>query len=146
MDPGILSTISALAGTVIGAVSSLGTTWITTQSQTRAARIAAERAKREDLYGHYMDQLAKLYAHSLDKTGIDYDLLTQAYASSGRIALYASQSVADSANAALRFIVDVAMGPKRTDAEMRELMDKPEADVINAFAKACRAELQTLGL
>jgi hypothetical protein len=49
MDAAILSTFSALAGTAVGAMSSLGSTWMTTQAQARAARLAAERAKREDL-------------------------------------------------------------------------------------------------
>ena len=39
MDTAVLSTLSALSGTVIGAISSLGTTWMTTKAQARAARI-----------------------------------------------------------------------------------------------------------
>lgn len=141
MDAAVLSTISALGGTVVGAVSSLGSTWMTTRSQARAARIAAERAKREDLYGRFMDQLARLYASALKSTGVDYALLSDAYALAGRIQLYASQPVADAAKSALRFIVDLALVPERTDAETRALMDTAEADVIGNFAAACRDEL-----
>jgi hypothetical protein len=144
MDSGILSTISALAGTAIGAVSSLGTTWITTKSQTRAAQIAAERAKREDLYGRYMDELARLYSSALNNVGVDYERLTTAYALSGRISLYATQPVADAADSAIRFIVDVALGPMRTHEEMRTMMDQASANVIGVFAKACRDELQAI--
>ena len=43
MDAGALSTISALAGTAIGALSPLGTTWLTAESKEQAARVAAER-------------------------------------------------------------------------------------------------------
>lgn len=144
MDPGVLSTLSALAGTVIGAVSSLGTTWITTQSKTRAERRAAEIAKREDIYGRFIDDLSKLYANALTTVGVDYDRLSSAYALKGRITLYASQPVADSAQHAIRFVVDLAIGPTRSDAEMRAIMDKDGADVIGDFANACRAELQAL--
>ena len=66
MDAAVLSTLSALGGTAIGAMSSLGSTWMTTQSNARAARVAAERGKREDLYGRFMDELARLYADALD--------------------------------------------------------------------------------
>jgi hypothetical protein len=141
MDAAILSTFSALAGTAIGAMSSLGSTYMTTQTQARAARLAAERAKREDLYGRYMDELARLYAGALNNVGVDYDRLTSAYALSGRIALYATPPVLESANRAMRVIVDIALGPKRTPEEVRVMMDQRDADVIGAFAGNCRVEL-----
>ena len=144
MDSGVLPAVAALGGTAIGAISSLGTTWLTTKSQARAARIAAERAKREDLYGRYMDELARLYSSALNKVGVDYERLTQAYALNGRIVLYASQPVVDAADRALRFVVDVALGPSRTPEQMRVMMDQPSANVIAGFAAACRNELQTI--
>ena len=144
MDAAVLSTISALGGTIVGAMSSLGSTWMTTRAQARAARLAAERTKREDLYGRFMDQLAKLYAGALKSVGVDYDRLSDCYALAGRIQLYASQPVADAAKNALRFIVDLALAPQSSDADMRALMDKAGADVIGDFAAACRAEIGAL--
>ena len=144
MDSAYFSTISALAGTAIGAFSSLGATWISVTSQARATRIAAERGKREDVYGRFMDELAKLYAAALNQTGVDYERLTSVFALSGRINLYAGPPVIAAAERALRYTVDLALGPKRTDAEMREMMDRPDANVIAAFAAACREELQQI--
>lgn len=144
MDPGVLSTISALAGTAIGALSSLGSTWMTTTTQARAARVAAEREKREALYGRFIDQVAKLYASGLRQVGVDYEHLSDAYALAGRITLYATPPVTEAAGAAMRFIVDLSSGPVRSDAEMRALMDHPEADVIITFAHACRQELEAM--
>jgi hypothetical protein len=141
MDAAILSTFSALAGTAIGAMSSLGSTYMTTQAQARAARVAAERAKREDLYGRFMDELARLYASALNNVGVDYERLTTAYALNGRIALYATQPVLESANQAMRFVVDLALAPTRTAEEVRAMMDQRDNDVIGAFAEHCRVEL-----
>ena len=145
MDSALLPTLSALAGTAIGAVSSLATTWMTTTSQARAARVAAERAKREDLYGRFMDELARLYARALNEVGVDYERLTATYALSGRIALYASQPVADAADRAMRYVVDLALGPKRSAEDMRLMMEQADANVIAAFAAACRRELADIG-
>jgi hypothetical protein len=144
MDAALLPTLSALAGTAIGALSSLASTYMTTQAQARAARLAAERAKREDIYGRFMDELARLYASALNEVGVDYERLTAAYALNGRIALYASGAVVETAESALRYIVDLALGPKRTPEEVRVMMDKPEANVIGAFAQCCREELQAI--
>ena len=142
MDAAFLPTISALAGTAIGAASSIGSTWMTTQSQARLARIAAERGKREDIYGQYMSELARFYASALTAVGIDYERLTGLYALSGRIGLYATDPVVAAAERALQFVVDLALGPSRTPDQMREMMNQAEANVIAAFARACRDELQ----
>ena len=141
MDAALLPTLSALAGTAIGALSSLASTYMTTQAQARAGRLAAERAKREDIYGRYMDELARLYASALNTVGVDFDRLTNAFALNGRIALYASDPVVEGAERALRFIVDLALGPKRSPEDMRAMMDRQDANVIGAFARVCRAEL-----
>ena len=144
MDAALLPTVSALAGTAIGALASLASTWMTTQAQARAARLAAERAKREDIYGRFMEELARLFAGALNNVGIDYERLTNAYALSGRIALYASEPVNEAAQRAMRYIVDLALGPTRTPEEMRAMMDQRDANVIAAFAAQCREELRGL--
>lgn len=144
MDAAVLSTLSALGGTAIGALSTLGSTWMNTRSQARAARLKAEREKREEIYGRFMDELARLYADALNNTGIEYAQMTAGYALAGRIKLYSTEPVADAAASGLRFVVDLALGPKRAPEEMRALMDRPEADVIGIFARACRQELAAL--
>lgn len=144
MDAALLPTISALAGTAIGAISSIGSTWMTTQSQARAARITTERGKREDIYGEYMSELARFYANALTNVGIDYERLTALYALSGRIGLYATQPVVTTADRALQFVVDLALSPARTPDQMRQMINQAEANVIAAFARACRDELQAI--
>jgi len=144
MDSALLSTFSALAGTVVGGFTSFATTWVTTTSQQRAARLAAERAKREELYGRFMDELATLYAGALSSTTVDYQKLTGAFALRGRITLMGSDPVVAAADRALKFVVDLAIGPPRDAAEVRRMMDDRSADTITDFAQAGRRELQNL--
>ncbi len=144
MDAALLPTLSALAGTAIGAATSLASTWMTTQAQARAARLTAERGKREEIYGRFMDELARLYAGALNNVGVDYERLTSAHALNGRIALYASAPVNEAAEEAMRYIVDLALGDIRTPEQVRAMMDQREANVIRAFAERCREELQGL--
>jgi hypothetical protein len=144
MDPALIPTFSALAGTVIGGVTSFATSWVTTTAKERAARLAAERSKREELYGRFMEELATLYAGALSSTTVDYGKLTGAFALRGRITLTGSEPVVQAADRALKFIVDVAMGPPRDAAEVRRMMDDRSADTITAFARASREELQGL--
>lgn len=125
-------------------MTSFATTWLTTTSQVQAARLAAERSKREDLYGRFMEQVAVLYADALQHQTVNYEKLTAAYAVRGRIALIASAPVAAAAERALKFTIDLNMAGPRTDAEMRKMMDDEQADVIGAFAQACRREIEAI--
>ncbi len=145
MDSGTLSTLAGLAGAIIGGATSLATTWLTTTAQARAARIAAERAARQDLYGRYMDQIAALYAGAIQSETVDFDKTVSAFALKGRIVLTASAPVVQAAERALKFVVDLSMGPPRSAAEMRAMMEENEANVIDLFARACRAEILALG-
>jgi hypothetical protein len=145
LDGAYLSALAALAGAIIGGVTSFATTWLTTTTQARAARLAAERSDRQDLYGRFMTELATLFAEALKSDKVDYAKLIGAFALKGRIELMSSGPVVEAADRALKFVVDLTMGPPRSDAEVRAMMDDRNVDVIGAFAKACRGELQALG-
>ena len=43
MNLAYLSTVSALAGTIIGGVTTFATSWLTHSAQVKSARLAAER-------------------------------------------------------------------------------------------------------
>jgi len=91
-----------------------------------------------------MDELAQLYAAALNSESIDYNKLTAAFALRGRITLMSTPPVIDNAAQALKFVVDLALGPKRSAEQMRAMMDDDRMDAIGAFAAACRAELAAL--
>jgi hypothetical protein len=91
-----------------------------------------------------MDELAVLYTNALNSTKVDYERLTIAYALSGRISLYATSRVAQEAVNALRFIVDLALSPNRSQEEMRVMMDDVNNNVLRTFAAACRDELAAI--
>ena len=86
-----------------------------------------------------------LFRSNIDRPGeIGIDKTANAFALKARTGLMASAPVFDEAEKALKFVVDLAMGPKRREAEVRAMMDASEANVIDAFARACRAELRAL--
>ena len=70
MDSAYLSALSALAGSATGAFSSFATSWLTQYSQERTQRAAQAMARREHLYGEFIEEASKLYtdaiSHELD--------------------------------------------------------------------------------
>ncbi len=57
----------------------------------------------------------------------------------------ASAPVVEAAEQALKFVVDLSMGPGLSEAEVRAMMDDAKADAIGAFAKVCREGLNARG-
>ncbi|MGD0722555.1 MAG: hypothetical protein ABR970_16080 [Roseiarcus sp.] len=146
MNPAYLSVLSALAGTLIGGLTSFLTSYVMLGIQARQARLAAERGKREELYGGFMTELAIIMADALNATGMDYAKLSSVFGLKGRIMLIASPPVVASADENLKFIMDLYLSRARTGEEVRAMMDDSSSDPIGHFARACRAEMRELGL
>ncbi len=56
----MMSTMSALTGTVIGGVTTFASSWLTSATQFRVQRSAEQKGKREDLYGRFLDEAMRL--------------------------------------------------------------------------------------
>ena len=62
MEAAYIPALAALAGTVIGGLTSFAPSWATLRAPTRAQRRANEADKREGLFGRFLEEAAKLYA------------------------------------------------------------------------------------
>jgi hypothetical protein len=146
MNDAYLSAFSALAGTLIGGLTSFLTSYVSLTLQGREARRAAERGRREALYGAFMGELAVLMGDALKATEMDTDKLVAAFGIKGRMTLVASPAVIAVADDSLKFIMELYLGPARTGDEVLAMMDDRGADPIGRFAQACRDEMRALGL
>lgn len=144
MDDAYISALAALGGTVVGGLTSFATTWLTQVSQARSARLAAERARRDDLYGKFLDEMAELYSHALSEDDLDYARLVPIMALKGRIALQSSGPVVACAERSVRHLVDLYMAPRLSTGQVRALMDEGREDPMKAFAGLCREEMRGL--
>ncbi len=91
-----------------------------------------------------MDELAVLCANAPASVMVDHAKLMNPFSLRSRITLISTKPVVDGADRALKFVVDLAMGPARSAEEMRRMMDDRNADVITEFARVSREELQGL--
>jgi hypothetical protein len=144
MDQAMMSTFSALAGTVVGGITSFATSWVTQAAQTRLARVTAERNRRSDMYGKFLDETARLYSHAVTEEKINYATLVDIYALRGRILLTSSERVGQCADRVIKGLIDLYSAPLRSDAEIRRTLDDLDQDPMIAFATECRRELAAL--
>ena len=141
MNPAYLSALSALAGSMIGALASFSTTWLTQHFQDRTQRRLQEMSRREKLYGDFIDEAARLFADSLTHTLEEPAKLVSLYAILGKLRLFASAKTMEVAQLVMSRIIEVYYQP--VDAfEGRHSIESHELDILRSFTEACRADLR----
>jgi hypothetical protein len=144
MDSAYLSALSALAGTMIGGVTTFLTSWTTQMAQARSARLSEERARRDQLYSKFLDETARLYSYAMSEDKINHENLVNIFALRGRILLQSSSSIVEAADAIIKRLVSLYMTPNRSDNDLLRDIENSSDDLMVAFAKVCRAELRLL--
>ncbi len=142
MDASYLSAMSALAGAAVGGLTSFATTFYPQTTQSRNDRRNRERISRQELYGKFLEELARLYSHAVRERAINHDELTAIFALRGRILLVASTPVAAGADVAIRNLIETMLAPNKTDEDLRAEMKSGRADQMLVFAQVCRNELK----
>jgi hypothetical protein len=142
MNPAYLSAFAALAGSIIGGLTSFASAWLTQRRQDRANRISGDKARRQKLYKQFIDEASKLYADALAHDQAEVSALVSVYALISRMRVVSSSAVVAKAEAVVRLIVDTYFAPNKTFPELRALVNSHAVDPLRAFSEECRAELQ----
>ena len=141
MDAAYLSALSALAGSAIGALSSLATTWLTQNAQNRATYLNQQRAKREALYSEFIDEASRLFTDALSHEMEDPSKLVHLYSIQNKIRLFASPEIVDRTKEVMEAIIAAYYAPSRKFTRADEIISHSELDPLRAFSESCRAEL-----
>jgi len=143
MNGAYLTAMAALAGSAIGALASLGTTWLNHHAQERAHRLAEIRERREQLYEEFMEEASRLYADSLiHDLGDDVSKLVRIYALVGKLRLVSSAQIVAKADDVMRRIVESYQSPPRRDfANITKDWENSDLDILREFSETCREDL-----
>ena len=143
MDPATISAFSALAGSAIGALASVATTWLTQHHQDQMQRLEQEASHRERLFGDFIDQASKTYADGIVQERLDDPAkLVPMYATINKLRLFATPGTIGAAEAVLERIVETYESPSSA-LEARNARVAAH-DILRTFAESCRAELRDL--
>jgi hypothetical protein len=143
----LLSPIAALLGALVGGCTSLLAAIYTQRYQNRLQRVASEIAKREAVYVdfviHASNLLLSAYVRQeIELSGDEQRLLGLI----NRMRFFASPTIIETAEAAFRAIVEIALKPS---VELRELATESlsnglDPDPLLAFSLVCRADLDNV--
>jgi hypothetical protein len=141
LDTATLSAVSALAGSGIGAMASVATTWLTHRFQGQSKRIGQEVTRRERLFTDFVDQASKTYAAGMTHQGLDDPAdLVPMYATMNKLRLFATPATVAAAQAVMDGILQVYDQPLAT----LKAQSAATHDILRSFAERCRAELVSL--
>jgi hypothetical protein len=145
MDAAYLSAISALAGSVIGGLTTALTTWLSQRTQARAGQIAHDLARREDLIRDFIVAASKTYGDAIGNSEPKMPEIVDLYAMVSRMRVLGMARSVACADIVMRAILDTYYAPNRTMADIRDIVKSggPGIDPLRDFAEAAREELRT---
>jgi hypothetical protein len=114
MDAALVSALSVAGGSLVGAMTTLASTWLTQRHSDRRERLAKALADRETLYATFISEASRVLIESFDHSLDRIDSLLPLYTLVGRIRLSSSQAVVTSAETLMREIVERYSRPNLT--------------------------------
>jgi hypothetical protein len=65
MNPGYISAFAALAGSLIGGLTTFAAAWVTQRQQANVQWLLQEKTRRQELYQQFIEEASKLYVDAL---------------------------------------------------------------------------------
>ena len=142
MNTAYLSAFAALAGSLIGGLTTILATWLTYHAQSRAQRVAQDLSMRQELYKNFTEEASRLYADAFERDNPNISDLVNLYALVSRMRVLSSSKIIESADAIVRRIIATYLEPNKTFRDLKDIVERDTMDPLREFSNACREELQ----
>ena len=144
MDIAYISALAALAGSVVGGLTSALTTWLSQRAQARARLLAHEMSRRDDLYKDFIVAASKAYGDAVLSNEPQIQELVAIYAMISRMRILSSPTIVASADKIMRTTIDTYFAPNKTIRELHDELVKSGSafDPLKDFSEMAREELR----
>jgi hypothetical protein len=143
MNSALLSAMAAVAGSGVGAFASFASTWLTLSSQERATRLGQALSHREQFYGEFIDEAARLVADAMTHHLDDPSKIVRLYAMVGKMRLFGPPHIVSRAETVMRQIVEIYARPN-VDLHDPSQTRRDSVDILRQFSEMCREDLNHL--
>jgi hypothetical protein len=140
LDPALVTGGAAVAGTLLGGLSSFATTYVTVRRQSHAERVLKDLERREDLYAKFNELGSDLTLDALEHTLDDPRKLIGIAALAGRIRLTSSAAVLAAAEAVIDHLIVTYQRPPVAPQDIIRAGPREFMGPLTAFTQACRTE------
>ena len=135
MNAAYVSAIAALAGSVIGGLTTFAAAWVTQRQQANVQWLLQEKTRRQELYRQFIEDASKLYVDALLHDQVAIPSVVSLFALMNQMKVVSTSRVAEGAYRITRMIVDTYFLP---------MMASDALDPLRDFSDACREELDAL--
>ena len=135
--------MAALCGSLVGALGSSASTWITQRHADQRDLLARKIFYRVQLYSDFITESERVLVDALENNFQDPNKLIPAFALLGRIRLSSSKEVLASAEKLVTEIVKSYSEPNLSPEEIRSRALNGN-DPLRQFSETCRAELDSM--
>src|SRR5262245_41935643 len=111
MDTAYVSALAALAGSAIGGLTSLATSWLTQHVQFSSQPRAVNLSHLEDLYKNFIEEASRLYADAFAHDKAEVSKLVNLYALVSQMRILSSPAVIENADRVVRAIIETYLSP-----------------------------------
>lgn len=143
-NPAATHMLSAIGGSVIGALSSTLGTWIAQRHRERLELVTRKVSHLEQLYSDFINESARLLVDAVQHSLADPGTLVPIYALISRIRLRSSTEVIEGGERLIATILKIYFEPNLTPEEIQSAASKHN-DHLQEFSAVCRRELDSLG-
>jgi hypothetical protein len=145
MDTAYVSALSALAGSIIGGLTSAATTWMNQREEVRAGQRAEHIKRLEGLFADFIVASSKCYGEALVSSDPKIEEIVALYAMVSRMRVLCSPRTVACAERVMDATVDTFFTPNKTLRELHDLFKSGTAiDPLRDFGNAAREELNAL--
>src|SRR6201997_5528481 len=106
MNAGYISAFAALAGSLIGGLTTFAAAWVTQRQQANVQWLLQEKTRRQELYQQFIEEASKLYVDALIHDQAEIPPLVSLYASVNKMRVVSNPGIAERADKVVRIIVD----------------------------------------
>src|SRR5215469_8301772 len=144
MNAAYVSAIAALAGSVIGGLTTFAAAWVTQRQQANVQWLLQEKTRRQELYRQSIEEASKSYVDALMHDQVAIPSVVSLFALMNQMKVVSTSRVAEGAYKITRMIVDTYFLPNKTLPELRAMLASDTLDPLRDFSEACREELDAL--
>ena len=145
MEPVYVSALAALAGSVIGGLTSAATTWLNQRAQAKAGQRAAQIEHLEALFDDFIVAASKSYGEALVSSEPKIDEIVKLYAMISRMRVLCSAHTVKTAEKVMSETLDTYFSSNTTVRELHEVIKSGVGiDPLREFADAAGKELDSL--
>ena len=145
LDVAYLSALSALAGSLVGGVTSGITTWLNQRAQARTAQLASDVKRREILYRDFITAASRTYGEAIVSSDPNIQDIVTLYAMISRMRIIARPRTVTCADQIMLTTIETYYSRNKTVRELRQIIKTGTGvDPLKEFSEAARDELHAL--